>query len=187
VLFRQDILKAIADGRVTLAIRRWRKAPPRAGATLRSPVGVISLDHVTVIEDGDITVDDIRRTGMTREALAASIRGEGTLLRIELRLIGDDPRVALRESTPTSDEIRQIRSRLERIDASSPAPWTARYLQIIARQPAVVARRLAPQVTEDLARFKRRVRQLKDLGLTESLEVGYRLSPRGLAVLESFE
>jgi hypothetical protein len=29
-----------------------------------------------------------------------------------------------------------------------------------------------------------RVRQLKELGLTESLEVGYRLSPRGRAVLE---
>jgi ribosomal protein S19E (S16A) len=32
--------------------------------------------------------------------------------------------------------------------------------------------------------FKRRVRQLKELGLTESLEVGYRLSPRGRAVLD---
>ena len=30
---------------------------------------------------------------------------------------------------------------------------------------------------------KRRVRQLKELGLTESLDVGYRLSPRGAAVL----
>jgi ATP-dependent DNA ligase len=33
-------------------------------------------------------------------------------------------------------------------------------------------------------RFKRRVRQLKELGLTESLEVGYRLSPRGDAALQ---
>jgi hypothetical protein len=29
--------------------------------------------------------------------------------------------------------------------------------------------------------FKRDVRKLKELGLTESLEVGYRLSPRGRA------
>jgi len=28
------------------------------------------------------------------------------------------------------------------------------------------------------------VRKLKELGLTESLEVGYRLSPRGRALLE---
>jgi ribosomal protein S19E (S16A) len=32
-------------------------------------------------------------------------------------------------------------------------------------------------------RFKARVRQLKELGLTESLDVGYRLSPRGRALL----
>ncbi len=36
----------------------------------------------------------------------------------------------------------------------------------------------------DKARFKTNVRKLKGLGLTESLEVGYRLSPRGEAVLE---
>jgi hypothetical protein len=32
--------------------------------------------------------------------------------------------------------------------------------------------------------FKRDVRKLKELGLTESLEVGYRLSPRGAALLD---
>lgn len=32
--------------------------------------------------------------------------------------------------------------------------------------------------------FKVNVRKLKGLGLTESLEVGYRLSPRGRALLE---
>ena len=31
--------------------------------------------------------------------------------------------------------------------------------------------------------FKQRVRRLKELGLTESLEVGYRMSPRGKAYL----
>jgi hypothetical protein len=33
------------------------------------------------------------------------------------------------------------------------------------------------------APFKANVRKLKGLGLTESLEIGYRLSPRGRAVL----
>jgi hypothetical protein len=33
----------------------------------------------------------------------------------------------------------------------------------------------------ETALFKRRVRVLKELGLTESLDVGYRLSPRGEA------
>ena len=43
------------------------------------------------------------------------------------------------------------------------------------------------RVTLDTQPFKRDVRKLKALGLTESLEVGYRLSPRGrawLAILE---
>ena len=60
MLFREDILQGIAEGRVTLAFRRWRKAPPVDGSTLRSPVGVLSLDRVTVIDEGDITADDIR-------------------------------------------------------------------------------------------------------------------------------
>jgi hypothetical protein len=186
MLFRQDILEAIADGRVTLAFRRWRKAPPADGSTLRTSIGVLSLDRVTVIDEGDITPGDVRRTGMTTEALRASIAGEGTLLRIELRLAGDDPRVALRERPPCGHELDEIRARLARLDRASPTAWTSAYLKLIADQPAVVSHRLAPQVGEDdLARFKRRVRQLKELGLTESLEVGYRLSPRGAAVLSS--
>jgi predicted transcriptional regulator len=69
------------------------------------------------------------------------------------------------------------------MDRASARPWTTEYLRLIADQPAVVARKLAPQVEIDLPGFKRRVRQLKELGLTESLEVGYRLSPRGRALL----
>lgn len=185
MLFKQDILQGIADGRVTLAFRRWRKAPPANGSTLRSPVGLLSLDRVAVIDEGDISQDDVRRSGMSVEALRASIAGEGTLLRIELRLVGDDPRIALRETLPRSDELEALVARLTRFDRASSDPWTRRYLQLIADQPGVVARRLAPQVGADLLPFKRRVRQLKELGLTESLEVGYRLSPRGKAMLAS--
>ena len=184
MLFRRDILQGIAEGRVTLAFRRWRRAPPAEGSSLRSPVGVLCLDRVTVIDEGDITTDDVRRTGMPIDELRASIAGEGTLLRIELRLAGDDPRIALRERLPDQVELKALVARLARIDAASPAPWTTRYLQLIAGQPGIVSRALAPQVEADVPPFKRRVRQLKELGLTESLEVGYRLSPRGRSVLE---
>ncbi len=123
---------------------------------------------------------------MTIEALRTSIAGEGTLLRIELRLAGDDSRIALRERAPGRTELDDIRARLARLDRASPGPWTSAYLRLIADRPAVVSHQLARLVGEaDLTRFKRRVRQLKELGLTESLEVGYRLSPRGVAVLSS--
>jgi hypothetical protein len=184
MLFRYDILQGIAEGRVTLAFRRWRRAPPADGASLRSPVGVLCLDRVTIVDEGDITMEDVGRTGMSVEELRASIAGEGTLLRIELRLAGDDPRIALRERLPERDELEAIVAKLARIDAASATPWTTRYLQLIANQPGIVSRVLAPRVDADVPPFKRRVRQLKELGLTESLEVGYRLSPRGRTVLE---
>ena len=184
MLFRRDILQGIAEGRVTLAFRRWRRAPPVAGSSLRSPVGVLCLDRVTVVDEGDVTMEDVRRTGMSRDELRVSIGGEGTLLRIEIRLAGDDPRIALRERLPELAELEGIVARLTRIDAGSPTPWTTSYLQLIAGQPGIVSRVLAPQVDADVPPFKRRVRQLKELGLTESLEVGYRLSPRGRAVLD---
>jgi hypothetical protein len=184
MLFRHDILQGIAEGRVTLAFRRWRGAPPADGSSLRSPVGVLCLDRVTVVVEGDITTDDVRRTGMSLDELRASIAGEGTLLRIELRLAGDDPRIALRERLPEHAELEAIVARLARIDAACPTPWTTPYLQLIADQPGIVSRVLAPQVDAEVPPFKRRIRQLKELGLTESLEVGYRLSPRGRAVLE---
>ena len=184
MLFSSDILQGIAEGRVTLAFRRWKRAPPADGSSLRTPVGVLCLDRVTVVDEGDITPEDVRRTGMSLDTLRASIAGEGTLLRIELRLAGDDPRIALRERVPEQAELEAVVARLARIDAARPEPWTTRYLQLVADQPGIVSRVLAPQVDADVLPFKRRIRQLKELGLTESLEVGYRLSPRGRAVLE---
>jgi hypothetical protein len=44
---------------------------------------------------------------------------------------------------------------------------------------------LAASVGRETQPFKRDVRKLKELGLTESLERGYRLSPRGRAVLDA--
>ena len=185
MLFRREILEGIADGRVTLAFRRWRRTPPIDGSTQRTPIGVLRLDRVTVVPERDITDADVRRTGMSRDELHASIAGDGTLLRIELSLAGDDPRVALRESLPERDELDAIIAKLAKIDAASAKPWTTRYLQLIAEQPGIVSHVLSPQVDSEKLPFKRRVRQLKELGLTESLEVGYRLSPRGTAVLEA--
>ena len=185
MLFRSEILQGIADGRVTLGFRRWRRAPPAEGSARRSPVGVLRLERVTVVDEGDITPADVRRTGMSADELRASLGGEGTLLRIELRLAGDDPRIALRERLPDRAELDEVAAKLARIDSASARPWTARYLQLIADRPGVVSRVLARQAGADVPSFKRRVRQLKELGLTESLEVGYRLSPRGRALLQS--
>ena len=50
----------------------------------------------------------------------------------------------------------------------------------IRDHPGVVSTELAAEVAQERA-YKLRVRRLKALGLTESLEIGYLLSPRGAA------
>ena len=145
---------------------------------------MLCLTRVTIVDEDDITPEDVRRTGMSIADLRASIAGEGRLLRIELRLAGDDPRIELRQRLPEHGELEAIAARLARFDATSTRAWSTRYLTLIAEQPGVVSHALSRQVDDEVLPFKRRVRQLKELGLTESLDVGYRLSPRGRVVLE---
>lgn len=57
-------------------------------------------------------------------------------------------------------------------------------MALIRDRPGVRAADLAAAAGRETLPFKRDVRKLKELGLTESLEVGYRLSPRGAALLE---
>jgi hypothetical protein len=58
-------------------------------------------------------------------------------------------------------------------------------LELIAENPGVRAPDLAARMGRETLPFKRDVRKLKELGLTESLEVGYRLSPHGRAYRRS--
>jgi len=61
--------------------------------------------------------------------------------------------------------------------------WTLPTLRLIARRPRVAASKLAAQLGRERDPFKVDVRKLKRLGLTQSFEVGYELSPRGRALL----
>ena len=63
--------------------------------------------------------------------------------------------------------------------------WTYEVLRAIAEHPGLRAPDLAASFGRETAPFKRDVRKLKELGLTESLEIGYRISPRGQAVLDA--
>jgi hypothetical protein len=82
------------------------------------------------------------------------------------------------------DDVAELVRRLARFDAASThGPWTMETLQLIERCPATLAADIAASVGRQKAPFKADVRKLKELGLTESLDVGYRLSPRGRAYL----
>ena len=104
---------------------------------------------------------------------------------IEVSYLAPDERPELAADDRLSgSDVDAISARLQRWDAASGgAPWTREYLELIAANEAVRAPDLAARVGLDTPRFKRRVRQLKGLGLTISLDVGYRISPRGHAYL----
>jgi hypothetical protein len=107
------------------------------------------------------------------------------VFRVGLRYAGRDPREELREALPTDQEIGEILAGLDRLDAASPVgPWTRTTLRIIDANPEVRAPDLAAELGRPTAEFKRDVRKLKERGLTESLAIGYRLSPRGEKVLD---
>ena len=180
MLFKAPVLAAIAEGKVDLAFRRWRKPTVKAGGTLTTPVGVLAIDAIAVVAPESISDADAVRAGYAdaAEALAA-LEGEAPIHRIAFRLIGEDPRRALRLDV-SSAALDEIESRLARLDAR--APWTAAVLELIAAHPGVRAPDLAARLGRETLAFKIDVRKLKALGLTESLEVGYRLSPRGHAL-----
>jgi biotin operon repressor len=61
--------------------------------------------------------------------------------------------------------------------------WTTAVLEQIAGHPGTVSTVLAEAMGSARQDFKGHVRRLKELGLTVSLDTGYRLSPRGVAYL----
>jgi hypothetical protein len=186
VLFRQDVLRGIASGDVTLAFRRWRRPTVRAGGTLRTRAGVLAIETIDVVDPELVTDDDARRAGHENRAeLLAATRGDRALHRVAFRLAGPDPRAALRERTDLSAVDRAaLDARLARMDARGrDGPWSETVLRLIAERPATRAAELAAALGRDKPGFKADVRKLKELGLTESLSVGYRLSPRGRAYM----
>jgi hypothetical protein len=190
VLIRRDVLDRIVGGEVDLAFRRWKRPTLKAGGTLTTAAGVLAVDEVEVVDDSRITVDEARRAGYASvDALRKDLaqRSEGEVYRVRLHHAGDDPRIALREDANLdADQLAAIAARLDRLDRARTEPWTRVVLELIRTHPAVRAPDLATSLGRETKNFKTDVRKLKALGLTESLLVGYRLSPRGEAFLDQY-
>ncbi|MCC5809090.1 MAG: hypothetical protein JJU06_01855 [Ectothiorhodospiraceae bacterium] len=188
MLLKRTELEAIRSGRVSLVFRRWRKPTVKTGGSLKTSIGVLDILQVTGVERARITEHDAAAAGY--ESLALLLRQldsrQGDIYRIEVRFAGADPRLALRENDRLSEsELNHLRSKLARLDASSPVgPWTLQVLGLIDRHPRVAAIELAGQAGVEKARLKTNVRKLKNLGLTISHGTGYELSPRGKVVLQ---
>jgi len=190
LLFQKRFLQGLVDGRVTITFRQWPQARVKPLGRYRvHPIGVVEVTGVVRVRVGDISEQDARRAGFDERAellayLKPAARGafgaRTELFRIELHYAGDGDRVPLAlEDQLSADDISQIDDCLARLDRKE--PWTRAVLKLIEKNPRVAASQLAAKLKQEKASFKANVVKLKKLGLTQSFEVGYELSPRGKA------
>lgn len=189
MLIEKRLHHGIQDGSVTVVFRRWKRRQVTAGKTYRTAAGRVVVDEVSEVAPSRIRRADALAAGYKSVAEAvADLRGTpgDPVFLLRLRPAADeDPRAALAGDAELSTaDVEEITRRLERLDrASSYGPWTDETLAIVERRPEVRAGDLAEELGREMLPFKLDVRKLKNLGLTLSLPVGYRLSPRGEAYL----
>ncbi len=189
MLFEQRLKGGLHDGSIVLAFRRWKRCQVVAGRRYRTGIDLVEVEAVDVVTPADIDASQAAEAGFaTVGDLLRNLRGDAELplYRIRFRRVdGPDPRDVLAATAARSgEELDKLTARLARMDASDRrGPWTTAILRQIADHPATVSTVLADALGWPRPEFKLHVRRLKELGLTISLDVGYRLSPRGEAYL----
>ncbi|MBM4359176.1 MAG: hypothetical protein FJ096_13805 [Deltaproteobacteria bacterium] len=194
LLFQKRFHEGLVAGKVTLTFRRWPRCRVKPGGRYRChPIGVLEVDRVERIPVRSIDEHDARRAGFDSlpELLAYLASGPSgavdagcEVYRIELHHAGDGDRVAAAlDATLDEAARRTLDEALRKLDRD--APWTHATLELIRTMPRIAASQLAARQDRETASFKADVCKLKRLGLTQSFEVGYEVSPRGEAYLAS--
>jgi hypothetical protein len=191
MLFTAATLRGLTEGRVSCTYRRWEVVRPKVGSRFTTSAGVVEVTSIMRTDEPKLTERDAAEAGF--DSVAELIKwcrakGNGDLYRIGIALAGPDPRLELRRTDNLdAADIATLNAKLDRIDRAAEQPWTRSTLRQISRLPGVVSTELAAEVGQERRAYKLRVRRLKALGLTESLERGYRLSPRGQAYLAALD
>jgi hypothetical protein len=187
MLFTAATLRGLTEGRVSCTYRRWDVVRPKVGSRFTTSAGVVEVTSIARADEQRLTDRDAAEAGF--DSVADLIKwcrakGSGDLYRIGITLAGPDPRIELRRTDKLGPpDVTALNTKLDRMDRAADQPWTRKTLRQIQRLPGVVSTELAAEVGQERQAYKLRVRRLKALGLTESLERGYRLSPRGEAYL----
>jgi hypothetical protein len=190
-LFTAATLRGLTEGRVSCTYRRWEVVRPKVGSRFTTSAGVVEVTSITRADEQQLTERDADEAGFDSVADLINwcrAKGDGDLYRIGIALAGPDPRIELRRTNNLqAADVAALNAKLDRMDRAAEQPWTRSTLRQISRLPGVVSTELAAEVGQERRAYKLRVRRLKALGLTESLERGYRLSPRGQAYLAVFD
>lgn len=187
MLIKREVLDKIKAGDITLQFRRWSRASVKPGGTLKTAVGILNIGAITELGEDEVELADVKRAGFTDlddfYGWLATMK-PGYLCKIEVTYGGEDPLIALRDNPDLSaDDMAATLKKLDDMDKRSKSgPWTYQTLELIAAHPGRLAADLASEMGWERAPFKANVAKLKALGLTISLDKGYRLSPRGETV-----
>ena len=170
--------EAIRAGEVTLTFRSWQRPHAKVGGVYRlRPNGAVTVLDMATVRLSDVSADEAARAGFPSLAeLAAFLRLplNATVTRVAIALTDEG---GLKR--PPELEADATLARLRRMDERSAEPWTGRVLALIGAHPGRRAGDLAPALGWETPKFKANVRKLKGIGLTQSLEVGYRLTALG--------
>lgn len=188
LLFQKRFHAGIVDGAVRLTFRLWDKPHVKVGGRYRvHPIGVVEVDAVEQVKLKDVTEADARAGGFASRAELVEymkpvakkpLRATTRLFRVAFHHGGDGDRVSIAlDDALTADDVAALDARLDKLDAKQ--PWTRQTFALIQKHPRVAASQLAAKLGRETQPFKIDVRKLKKLGLTQSFEVGYELSPRG--------
>ena len=182
MLFTRSFKERIRRGEQTLTFRRWKRPQARPGGLYKlAPTGAVRVLSVDVVQADAITDAEARQAGHSHraETLAALGDSDAPIHRIAFEYVPPE-RVPQTAPLPAAEIVVRLRA----TDRRSKRPWTKAVLELIAEFPERRAADLAATIDWQTAPFKANVRRLKALGLTESLEVGYRLTDLGKEVLD---
>lgn len=190
MLIRMSDLERIRLGEITVAFRMWNRPSVTSGGSLQTALGKLEILQVDVIPLSSLRKPDAIKAGFTsltelKSELAK--RAADQCYRIRFGKFEKDPRINLRKRKPGEVELAELHQKLTNMDKRSQAPWTYQVLRIIDENNGCRAGDLCGLVNQEKNKFKPNVRKLKNLGLTESLGTGYKLSPRGRNLLDSHE
>lgn len=188
ILFEKRFHEGLTSGAITATFRRWRTARVKVGGRYRChPIGVLEVDAVEATRFGALRARDAKNAGFSSLAemkayiaTAGEVDASTELWCIRFHHGGDGDRVQIAlDDRLTPEDVEELTRSLAKLDRRR--AWTAETLEHIRAHPRVAASKLAAALGRERLAFKTDVRKLKTLGLTQSFEVGYELSPRGIA------
>jgi hypothetical protein len=190
MLFQRRFHDGIRSGEICCTVRIWQRPHAKMGGRYVLGAGAIVVDKIRETRLDDITPTLARRCGFESlvDLLKTAKHGPGErVFVIDFHYdggAGARPKPAT--DAVSSAELAKLVERLEAMDRRSQiGAWTLATLRAIEARPGVLAAKLAHAFGRPRDEFKRDVRKLKNLGLTFSLDIGYRLTPKGEALLAS--